>query len=224
MTTRLTRPALGRPALLGLVLAAWLGLAATPGRTLAQEASVPDSKLYPLAVGSQWDYEINVPNGPKGAITATVQGVDEVDGVACAVLQSTTRGQIAGTELLRGGPEGVKRYSFNGKPVQPPVLFLKDGAKVGDKWTTTVEVSGQELTFTYEVTGLDEPVKVPAGEYKATVVRTRFQAPGQDKPTEVTFYYAPEVGPVKNVVAVGDQQVAIELTKFTKGGAEAAKK
>ncbi len=205
------------PARLGTALLALLALAAP---SLAQDAPVPGSKFYPLAVGSKWEYDITAGEKKQGVV-AEITGTKEIDGVRCVELRSRVNDQDSGVEHLRGDQDGVRRYAFAGMSIKPPVLFLKEGAKAGDKWDAMVDISGQQLSFTYEVIALDEAVKVPAGEYKAMVIKTRFKAtPDQQKETEVTFYYAPEVGPVKNLITVGDDMVTIELTKYTAGPAK----
>jgi hypothetical protein len=184
--------------------------------TRADDAKVPDSKYYPLSVGTEWKYVIKTPNGDK-EITSKIVKFEMFEGVMCALQETSVDGTSAGREHLRGDDKGMKRYSYNGVALKPPVEFIKLPVKKGDKWSGESEVGGQKVTFTFEIAATDEKVKVPAGEYEAIAVKTTFSAGGAPAQQNITLYYAPGVGQVKTVITVNGTTIPVELKEFKKG-------
>lgn len=106
---------------------------------------------------------------------------------------------------------GVYRFQVAGKDLDPPACFLKLPLKSGDSWTVDSKSEGTVIKGEY-VAG-DETVKVPAGSFPAFTVKSKDLQIGA-QPMEVAYWFAPEVGMVKQTVKVGDFQTMLELLKF----------
>jgi hypothetical protein len=186
------------PLLAALVLC---GCASAPEQRPAPAALPPDSAAayFPLAVGNQWTWLDRSPTVPRGEER-----------------RRTVR--IASRDA-----EGYYLDSDKGalKVVGPCVQdrlrrILCAPFTVGRGWSSVVSVSSTEH---YEIAGVGEVAKVPAGTFDACVrVRARTRA-GPDAESLLEITYAPGVGPVRIetfavVSGATSPQVRAELESF----------
>lgn len=180
--------------------------------TPAPEAKVEDSLYYPLKVGTTWEYKLTT-KGKTQTATVKVAKHEKVGNTMCALLETSVDGNVSATEHVSASKDGVFRNTFGGQEITPPVCFLKLPVKKGESWKVDSKIGAQSGKATF-VSGEDE-VTVPAGKYKAVTAKAEdFEAAGVKVP--ITYWFAPGVGIVKQVVKINDQEILIELVKFTK--------
>jgi hypothetical protein len=95
------------------------------------------------------------------------------------------------------------------------VLFFKLPPKKDQSWNVDSKAGGASIKGTFKDAG-EEDVKVPAGSYKAVVVASQdLEANGVKM--SITYYFAKDVGMVKQVVEIAGQKVIVELEKYEAG-------
>jgi hypothetical protein len=191
-----------------------------PRFALAQDlkSTVPESPVYPTAVGTVWKYRMNY-GGQETTVLSTIIRHEELAGLKCAVIDTTTDGSPTSIEYIRPEKDGVRRIGTNGVEMKPHEQILKIPSIKGTTWNGKMDVSGQAITYTSEIIATDESVTVPAGTYQTFVVKTTSSLPGQKDPSVVSIYYAPGVGPVKRYASQGNVSVVLELAEFRAPGA-----
>jgi hypothetical protein len=174
---------------------------------LPAQDKVKEFEYYPLKVGTTWEY---LANGQR--ITLRVTKIEKYDDVPCALVETSAKGMVLGTEHISVGKDGVYRHTMNGQKVEPAVRFLKLPFKSGDTWKVNAKIAGQDLKAEY--TYSEEEITVPAGKFKTIVTKTnKFSAGGQD--IEATIWYAKGVGMVKTIMNIGGNKIELEMDKFT---------
>ncbi len=136
---------------------------------------------------------------------------EKVGDVACALVETVRDGNVVAREHIAATDDGVYRYTANGARIEPPVRFLKLPPRKGDTWKVEANVGGITVKGTF-VAGAEE-VKVPAGSYKTVTARSEDTQIG-DMKLNVTYYFAPGVGVVKQTGRFGDREVVLELERF----------
>ena len=169
------------------------------------------SEYFPLAVGSKWVYETN-----EGPVTTEITKHEEIGRAMCARLEATTADNKKTSEYLRITADGIYRHQASDQNITPPLRFLKLPFKVGDSWTVESKVLGKTLKGTFKVSTSAEE-SVLGKTYKNVVVCTSddFTVDGQ-KLTH-TYYFAKDVGIIKQVVNFAGQEIKLELKKYTPG-------
>lgn len=173
------------------------------------------SNLQPLQVGNEWTFGA----GPIEVIERVAKH-EVVDGWTCARVETLFNGKVVAYEHLATRPDGLYRVSIAGRPVNPPLKFLKFPAQPGDTWTVNSETAGQKIAGKLE-TGRQQ-VETPAGKFDAiTSVGTDFGL--SDSKMTFTYFFAPGVGKVKQVVSAGGREAVLELKSFKPGPTTAAR-
>lgn len=189
-------------------------LALLSGNLLAQDQTVKEDKYYPLKKGSTWEY---VTAGKSFRIELVE--FEMVGDTLCAKLESMLNGNTVASEHVAVKDDGVYRYKYNNIEISPPLKFL--ALPVGPDKTWQVDSSattpnGETLNLKGQFTTKAETVKVPAGDYEAiSSTSSSFEVMGQK--LEMSYFFAPDVGMVKQVVKVGNNTVTVELQKYTPG-------
>jgi hypothetical protein len=181
---------------------------------------------YPLAVGNTWQYKVGT-TGFILKVTKKEKVKTEKGEVECARVEFITTNNktvsfehigVAKVKTDKGEMEGIVRYTFEGKPATPPILFLELPPKDGSTWKVDSKIDGQVLkgTFTSKLTNekgekLEETV--PAGKYRVVTV-TGKDLDVNGRKMSLTYYFADKVGMVKQVIELEGQKVVIELEKF----------
>lgn len=170
------------------------------------KGKIGESPYYPLQVGTAWHYKLG-----DQKFTMKVTKHEPVGKVLCARVELIVDNKVTAFEHIGVTETGIYRYSYEGKNTEPPVLILKLPPKPGDTWEVSAKVGGETLKGMLKEG--EEDVKVPAGSYKAvTVAADDFDANG----TKMAFkyYFAKDVGMVKQDLDVNGQKAVIELEKF----------
>ena len=201
--------ALARPLL--LLLAVLLAVRALP----AQDEKGYGSTYYPLQVGHKWTYragnqKVVVEVSKKDMIARPGQKRKDTPAFTLTI----TSGDKSMTEQVAVLDDGVYRFQAAGKAIDPPLRFFKLPLKNGDSWTVDSASDGTPLKGTFKAA--EESAKVPAGSYQAmTVASTDFQIGTQTM--QLQYWFAPQVGMVKQTVKVGSLDTTLELLSFEQG-------
>ena len=131
-----------------------------------------------------------------------------------ARLESVVNGNVVATDYLSANNEGVFRNRYNDIEVSPPVCLLKYPPKEGATWETQTKFSDQQLTVTGRE-GKSEDVQVPAGKFQAVPVVVEATTEGIKIST--SFWFAENVGIVKQTIDWGGKTISVELVKFEPG-------
>jgi hypothetical protein len=209
---------------------------AGPGQTQKTEPMEVHSDYYPLGAGYQWTYKATVNEAPPQKVTI-MAGKPEVFEYKFTVDKKEISEQAVRYPLkIVSGPkeslkqmneqvavlkDGVYRISTAGKDtsppkeITPPLRFLKLPVKGGETWTVSATSENVALagTFTSDM----EPVKVPLGNFETLHVSSPDFQLGNEK-MAVDYWFAKDVGLVKQRVRVGKSNVVLELEAFNKSG------
>jgi hypothetical protein len=186
-------------AILALLFLSW-------GTALRSGEQVKDSPYAPLKVGTKWVYRFG-----EEKITVAVVKHEKIGNVLCALLESTSDGKVVLREHVAVAADGVYSHALNGTKTEPPLLVLSLPSKKGASWKIDSKVGGKTWKGTLT---LDEAeVKVPAGTYKALVVRSDDLEIAGTKASGATWY-ASGVGMVRQTLKQGGREALLELEKF----------
>lgn len=192
-------------------LFAMLILAGVPVWAAADDEDAPD--YYPLAEGNKWTYTVTI-GDTKVSTSVEVTEVKKKKGKTTATLVSTTADGKTSEEQISADSKGVYRGSISTAKLDKPLTIIKYPVKSGDTWTETLKINGMNATVVSRV-GKEVEVKVPAGKFKAYPVKATITL--GDVEVTATTWYADKVGIVKQQLAVGDNELLLELKKFTPG-------
>ncbi|MFG0295487.1 MAG: hypothetical protein ACF8PG_06235 [Maioricimonas sp. JB045] len=167
------------------------------------------SPFYPTAVGTEWTFR----SGPFEIIERITKH-EVVDGENCARVETIFNGKVVSHEHIAVRKDGVYRVSVAGTPVVPPLQIIHFPVQDGASWAIKSTVKGQSVAGTFTLGAAQ--VTVPAGKFQTITVSGK-DFGTKDKPLAFTYHFAPEVGKVKLVVAVGDRSTVLELKEFKPG-------
>jgi hypothetical protein len=171
-----------------------------------------ETPYYPLKVGNTWTYTVGV-----NKVTVKVAKFEDVDKQLCARVESTTGGANPPlVELIAVKADGVYRFRAAEQTVEPPVRFLALPPMKDDSWKIDSKVGTEKLKGTFKSGELDE-LKVGATTYKNVVTVTGDDLDANGQKMSVIYYFAKEVGMIKQTVKIGGAEVVLELDKFEAG-------
>jgi hypothetical protein len=191
-----------------------------PAAGFAQANSIP----FPVAVGNTWIYQTNA-GGQTGRTTNTIVGAGPGSaGYRVTVSSTTDFGGSASTvtPVYTFYPDGTIGYPVprvSDAPVAGGSIRWPDvtGLASGQVYHSVLRIQGVNANVTVQGAGTAQ-VSVPAGSYRASVVKTTITADGQT--VEVTVWIAQGTGPVKTEVVIrapgGTGLTTSELLSFTK--------
>jgi hypothetical protein len=168
-----------------------------------------DGDYYPLKVGNTWTYTLS---GTKFAIK--VVKYEQVAGMNCARVEMTQigGGRVLSYEHIAVMKDGIYRVSFEGNQATPPVLILKRSPQVGQQWKINSAIGKEKITGTFKC-GREARLKVGDKEHDAFYIEsTDLDANGMK--VKFKTYYAKNVGMVKQIITIGQQEIVLELEKF----------
>src|SRR5262245_43779453 len=172
-----------------------------------KEKETPPPDYYPLKVGNTWEYRVG---GEK--VTVRVAR-EETEGKETVAVLETTAGEKKLSERLSARPDGIYRHTAEDMTINPPLCILQLPAKAGTSWTASGVAGGLAVGGTF--TSGEEAVAVPAGKFQ-TVTSTCPKFRIDRVRMELTYWFAPGVGMVKQRLRIGDREVLVELEKFTR--------
>jgi hypothetical protein len=186
----------------------------------AQANSIP----FPVAVGNTWIYQ-TTSGGQTGRTTNKIVGAGPGSaGYRVTVSSTTDFGGSASTvvPVYTFYPNGTIGYPVppvNGVPLTGGSIRWPDAAALasGQVYHSVLRIQGGNAHVTVQGAGTTS-VGVPAGSYRASVVKATVTARGQT--VEVTVWIAQGTGPVKTQVLIrapgGTGLTTSELVSFTK--------
>ena len=193
-----------------LVTAAAIVLLLGGAATLRAQDKFQESPYYPVKVGDTWTYKIA---GQDQKIQIKISKHEKVGDVTCAVLEVSVGGNVVATEYVSPQADGVYRLKGMNQDVTPPLRFLKLPPKKGDTWKIDSKVG--PLQVKGDCSTEEGDVTVPAGKYKAMVVKNDLELGGMKVTT--TYYFAKDVGMVKQIADINGVNIVLELEKFESG-------
>jgi hypothetical protein len=182
----------------------------------AERAAIGQDKApdyFPLKAGTKWSYELTQ-GAKKTKISSQIAKVETIDGKSVSLLETTINGEVAATEHLATTEAGVFRHRVNGIELTPPVCILKYPLKKDAAWEAEATIANEQLKIKGKVID-NEEVTVAAGKYKAFRVEVETSAAGMRATT--IFWFAPDVGVVKQTTESAGMTVTAELEKFESG-------
>jgi hypothetical protein len=184
--------------------------------------AVKQTPYLPLQVGNTWTYRLG-----EQKVVLKVAKYEKVGDVTCARVEMLVEGMPKSYEMVGVTDDGVYRYAFEGKRIEPPLRFLKLPPKKGETWPVDSALGksdkggGQTIKGTFKAG--EEKVTVPERkDAYDTVTAGSDDLDVAGEKMGLTYYFAQNVGMVKQVMDVAGQKVTLELEKFEKG--EPAKK
>jgi hypothetical protein len=193
---------------------------AIAAKSFAKANSIP----FPVAVGNTWVYQTQA-GGQTGRTTNRVVGAGPGSaGFRVTVSSTTDIGGSASTvvPVYTFYPDGTIGYpvpSVSGVPGTGSDIRWPDAAGLasGKVYHSVLHIQGGSADVTVQGTGTTS-ISVPAGTYRASMVKTTISVQGQT--AEVTVWIAQGTGPVKIQVLVrapgGTGLTTSELLSFTK--------
>ncbi len=195
----------------GILFSVAIAFVSGASLTAANDEAKPD--YYPLKVGTKWHYEVTA-NGEKKNVTNAIAKIETIDGKSLSRLETTIMDQVKATEHLTVTDKGVFRNRINETEISPPVCLLKFPVKDGESWESEVKIGTEKVTFKAKA-GKEEDVTVPAGKYKAVTSELEVMAGNVNVKTR--YWFAKDVGVVKQTMEINGMNVDMELAKFEKG-------
>jgi hypothetical protein len=191
--------------LLSLILASSAFVRGAEDKTLT-------TPWYPLVVGNTWTYRVGENRFSLKVTKLEKLGTTgKTGGTNCARLELIVNGRSLSFEHLAVTADSLVRYDFQGKEVNPPIPFLKLPPKKGATWTVESKIDGQVLKGSF--TAGEEEVKVGAGKFKtATVTSKDLEVNGVK--IALKYYFAQDVGMVKQEIDYAGVKAIVELEKF----------
>ncbi len=174
---------------LPFVLALITACATTPSGTAAAKGATA-ADFYPLAIGTEWKYEVDLLSARQAITVKTLRVVDGF------------------YEDSQGVRIQVDSYGVR----DPHRYLLRNPIEVGTKWTNVISVSAIEH---YEIIGTNQPCESPAGKWQGCVVvesRNRLEE-GKTLVNELTL--APGVGIVQVNVSREENGTRTPQTSLT---------
>lgn len=217
---------------LAIVSTVFLGL--DSGAQSPKTLKVLETPYFPLNVGTKWLYKagdqkvvirVDDLDFKERRVDGKKNGLDEkiVEKVPCYRLEviggttqdlETRRKDSAAiralTEHVAVLEDGIYRFSGAGKDFNPPLRFFKLPLNDGESWTCDSTTDGTTLKGGFKAKR--DRVSVPAGSYDTMAVTGAIQI--GPKKMDVQYWFAPNVGIVKQYVKIGDYEVTLELEKF----------
>jgi hypothetical protein len=168
-------------------------------------AAQDDKPLYPLKVGTKWSYKVK-DQEEKFVVTAAKE--EMVGDQNCVKLEARLKDQVVASEHVAVLKDGIYRFKFDDKTIEPPVCFCKLPATKGQKWEVKFKVAGKEGVGKFE--SGEEEISVPAGKFQAVVVKG--EVVEDSVPIKMTLWFAPGSGIVRQLIDGGGQQpIVLEL-------------
>ncbi len=188
------------------------GAAQQPAQKAKTKEKTP--AYYPLKVGTKWHYSVDSGNGQKVNVVIQIAKIETIDGKGLARLESVVNGEVKATEHVGVETGGIFRYRFNGVEFTPPLCLLKYPVKDGDTWETETKIGAQQITVSGKEAS-QRNLEVPAGKFDTISSKIENTVGGNKIST--TYWFAPEVGIVRQLVNMPDRSVNMELVKFEEG-------
>ena len=193
---------------IGFLLVLTIGFASAAQQAETDKEKTPD--YYPLKPGTRWVYQVEA-NGKKVQLTNQISKLETIDGKSLALVESSVNGSITATEHLTTTDKGIFRNRTNGVEISPPICLLKYPVTKGETWESEATLGNQQMKVKSKSVDIAE-VTVPAGKYKAVRVDVEISVAGLN--ASFSYWFAPDVGVVKQTTDLGGSKISAELEKY----------
>lgn len=183
--------------------------------TLAAEGKLSSQILYPMRKDSTWIYDMTV-QGKKLEMKCRIASKEKIDDQELYKLEAAFNGQVSATEHLSNNKQGLARHRNNGIDLTPPLRLLRNPVKIGDQWQQQVEHGGTKLKTTCKTSA--EVIETPLGKFD--VVRVTLNTAVEGVSIDADYWFAPEVGCVRQVLNLGQVEANVLLRKYEAGKPE----
>jgi hypothetical protein len=173
-----------------------------------------DATYYPLVVGNTWHYKIG-----DNHFLLRVAKFEKIGDLNCARIEMVADDKVASFEHIAVTKDGVVRVAYDDRKADPPLLFFKFPTKKGQEWTVnsvigkTDKSPGEKVTGKF-TEGVVDKVATPGGFSRNVITCTSNDLDANGLKLSFTYYFAENVGMIKQEIKVGDQPVVIELERF----------
>jgi hypothetical protein len=160
---------------------------------------IVENPYYPFKVNTTWTYKINSNDKVRDEKKLVFKVIrhERVGNTLCAVVEGKFDGKVLSTEDIGINQEGICRFKVGDSVVNPPLCLLKLPAST-NSWKVEGKVKDETIKGTFQG-GKEEATKVPLGTYPTVVSKTDDMDINGVK-TGVTYYFAKDVGMVKQVI------------------------
>jgi hypothetical protein len=206
-----------KPVLHSAVAVALFLMTAVPGGGQPPQDPTKEPDYFPLAVNTVWTYDAG---GTLITVKVTEQKEKKVGDAMEKqyTLETSINNMPVSKEKLAVLKEGICRVAAADKDVNPPLCFLKLPVKKGKKWKVNSSVGDEKITGEFEAGEEEVPAAMipyfSKGEKDKKVKLVTVKGKGLNingVPIELTYYFAPDVGLVKQVATVAGVQVDLKL-------------
>jgi hypothetical protein len=164
---------------------------------------------YPLGVGREWTFWA----GPL-EIIERVSRHEKVGDELCARIETEFNGKVVSFEHVAVRSDGVYRVAVAGRPIEPPLRFLKLPARAGDTWKVDSLIAGEPIRGDFKTS--EAALTIDDSEFSTIVVAGKDFHAGKSQ-LSFTYYFAPGIGKVKQVVVVNGMETTLELKTLPVG-------
>ncbi|MBI1915231.1 MAG: hypothetical protein HYS12_10910 [Planctomycetes bacterium] len=199
-----------------LVVAAVPGGGQPPGQDPTKEGD-----YFPLHPGAIWTYEAG---GSLITVKLTKQEEKKVGDamIKHSRLETTINNMPFSSEVVAVLPQGLCRVAVADKPVTPPLCFLELPLKKGKKWKVESKVGNETITGEFEAheeevaaKEINSPYFAGKEEKKVKLLVVRgINLKANKQEMSLTYYFAPDVGIVKQMMSFGGVQVDLRLKSY----------
>jgi hypothetical protein len=176
----------------------------------AQDEKMPTSPYFPLEVGGTWTYRAG-----EATFQYKVARVETVGNkTKAARIDLVIGNRVVSHEHVTVTKDGaVQRLAFEGKELKSPITLLPAGLKEGAEWAVDSKVGGEALSGKFVLRKLKEKVKAGGKDYEAVVVAGK-DLKANGAPVALKYYFAKDLGMVKQELEVAGNKVVFELTSY----------
>jgi hypothetical protein len=191
------------------LLAVPLALVVGPAR--AADEKLAESPYYPLKVGNAWTYKIG-----DTKFVLKVAKFEEKNKQLCARIEMSVNDKVQAVEHVAVKDDGVYRYAFENKEADPPVKFLKLPPKKDETWDVKSTIGAEKLSGTFKIGEMDK-LTVSGKDYPNVITSSSENLDANGQKITFTYYFAKDVGMIKQTIKISGQEVVIDLEKFEPG-------
>lgn len=174
-----------------------------PQRPSRDNQTLDRCEPYPLGVGREWTFWA----GPLEIIERVARH-EKVGDELCARIETEFNGKVVSFEHVAVRPDGVYRVAVAGRPIEPPLRFLNLPARAGDTWKVDSLIAGEPIKGDFKTS--EGALTIDDTELSTIVVAGKNFHAGKSQ-LSFTYYFAPGIGKVKQVVVVNGMETTLEL-------------
>jgi hypothetical protein len=201
---------LSRVALLALLLAC-LSVYSLNASDDTPNGKIVESPYYPLKVNTTWTYKTNDGTKNERKLVMKVTKHEKVGNTLCALIESSVDGKVIGNEYVGVNADGICRFKVGDGLATPPLCFLKLPPGM-NTWKTKGTIKDEKFEGTFQ-SGKEE-VEVPLGTYQTVTAKADDLDINGIKGIGVTYYFAKDIGMVKQIIKLPTGSVVLKLEAF----------